>query len=215
MRISTRFLLIWAFLLIQFSALAATVTITVGDNFYSPQSVTIRPGDVVTFQYVGLSSHPTASDNGAWSTFQMNPTSTSKTLPAFNTVGAYPYHCTAHGGAGNGTTIGFGQAGIITVSTATPVEEVRPAAATLSVYPNPSKGTVTVSLPQATQKAGLDYKLRLSNIIGREVRTVALKPELLTDGMTLNLSDLPAGIYFYSLLAGDKVVTTKRLVLQN
>ena len=38
-------------LLLGFSASATNVTIMVGDNYYSPQTVTIQPGDVVTWQY--------------------------------------------------------------------------------------------------------------------------------------------------------------------
>ncbi|MCB2376017.1 T9SS type A sorting domain-containing protein [Hymenobacter sp. BT635] len=82
----------------------------------------------------------------------------------------------------------------------------------LSLYPNPSKGLVMVSLEQ---KASENYKLRFSNIIGREVRTIALRPEIGMEGTPVNLSDLPAGVYFYSLLVNDKVVSTKRLILQN
>ena len=65
------------------------------------------------------------------------------------------------------------------------------------------------------QKAGADYKLRLSNIIGQEIRTIALKPELTAAGLPVDLSDLHTGVYFYSLLVDGRVVTTKRLVLQN
>ncbi|GAB3228606.1 hypothetical protein GCM10027346_13340 [Hymenobacter seoulensis] len=83
----------------------------------------------------------------------------------------------------------------------------------LSVYPNPSRGLITVSVAQKLPWA--DYKLRLSNIIGREVRTVLLRPEAADGGMSLNLSDLPAGMYFYSLVQNDKVLSTKRLMLQN
>lgn len=86
-------------------------------------------------------------------------------------------------------------------------------APTLSVYPNPSRGLIMVSL--ASKQPFGDFKLRLSNIIGREVRSVALRPEAADGGMSLNLSDLPAGMYFYSLVQNDKVVSTKRLVLQN
>lgn len=97
-----------------------------------------------------------------------------------------------------------------------PVQEVHATAATatptLSLYPNPSKGIVTISL---SQRLGQDYKLRLSNIIGREVRTVALRSDLNTPTLAINLSDLPAGMYFYSLMLNDKAVSTKRLVLQN
>ncbi|WP_167856938.1 T9SS type A sorting domain-containing protein [Hymenobacter aquaticus] len=82
----------------------------------------------------------------------------------------------------------------------------------LSVYPNPSKGLVMVTLEQ---KPAENYKLRFSNIIGREVRIITLRPELSQEGTAVNLSDLPAGVYFYSLLINDKVVSTKRLVLQN
>ncbi|OUJ75363.1 T9SS type A sorting domain-containing protein [Hymenobacter crusticola] len=95
------------------------------------------------------------------------------------------------------------------------VQEVRATAAapSLSIYPNPAKGMVTVSLSQRIG-LGQDYKLRLSNIIGREVRTTLLRPED-NSSIAVNLSDLPAGMYFYSLLVNDKIVSTKRLVLQN
>ncbi|MCC2546846.1 T9SS type A sorting domain-containing protein [Hymenobacter sp. BT175] len=204
MKTSTRLFILIGLLLGQLSALAATITIQVGDNFYSPQAVTIRPGDVVTWQYVGFSSHPTASDNGAWATFQMNSANPTRSI-TFNTVGAFPYHCTAHGGPG------FGQFGTITVSNATPAEQARPNTPTLSVYPNPSKGMVSVSVGQQ----GQDYKLRLTNVLGREVRTLALKPESAMDVIHVDLTDLPAGMYFYSLVVGDKVMSTKRLILQN
>lgn len=88
----------------------------------------------------------------------------------------------------------------------------RAVAPALSVYPNPARGLVTVSLGQ---KFNADYKLRLNNIIGREVRTISLRPEAAYGGMALNLSDLPAGMYFYSLVLDNKVMSTHRLVLQN
>lgn len=195
--------------------LAANITILVGDNYYRGPGVTtgnsdirtINVGDVVTWSYVGRSSHPTASDNGAWATFPMNAANTTFSLP-FNTVGAFPYHCTAHGAPL------AGQYGILNVQAATPTAtlDARAAGLDLTVYPNPSHGQVTVQL---TQKAGVDYKLRISNVIGQEVRTMALRPELTAAGLPLDLSELRAGVYFYSLLVDGKVATTKRLVLQN
>lgn len=198
--------------------LAANITILVGDNYYRGPGTTtgqsdirtITVGDVVTFNYVGQSSHPTASDSSpaAWATFPMNAANPTFTLPAFNTVGVFPYHCTAHGGPG------VGQYGILTVVARTPTATLnaRTAGIEVDVYPNPSRGQVTVKLDQ---KAGQAYKLRVSNIIGQEVRTVALKPELTATGLPLDLSDLRAGIYLYSLLVDGKVVSTKRLILQN
>lgn len=93
-----------------------------------------------------------------------------------------------------------------------PVRLTEQATPVLSVYPNPSRGLVTVAV---TPKAADNYKLRLSNIIGREVRLIALRPDLEADGLQVNLSDLPTGVYFYSLLVNDKVISTKRLILQN
>jgi hypothetical protein len=47
------------------------------------------------------------------------------------------------------------------------------------------------------------------------VRTVALRPELMQNtGLRLDWSELPAGLYFYSLLVDNKAVLTKRLTLQ-
>jgi plastocyanin len=197
------------------TAFAANITINVGDNFYRGPGVTsgqtdirtITVGDVVTWNYVGQLSHPTASDNGAWATFQMNAANMTFSR-TFNTVGSFPYHCTAHGSAG------VGQYGVLTVVAANPTAtlDARSAGIEVSVFPNPSHGLVTVKLEQ---KTSADYKLRISNIIGQEIRTIALKPELTAAGLPVDLSDLHTGVYFYSLLVDGKVTSTKRLVLQN
>ena len=219
MKLFTRFATpIAALLLSAASAFAANITILVGDNYYrGPGNTTldrdvrtITLGDQVTWSYVGQSSHPTMSDSSPalWATFPMNSASTTFRY-TFNTVGTFPYHCTAHGNAA-----GLGQSGLITVVAANPTATLdsREAGISLDVYPNPSRGQVTVKL---TQKAGQTYQLRLSNIIGQEIRTIALKPELTAAGLPLDLSDLRTGVYFYSLLVDGKVASTKRLVLQN
>ena len=147
------------------------------------------------------------SSPAAWPLFQMNAANPTKTFATNSfAVGSYPFHCTIHG------IVGGGQNGTLIVMAATATLDPNLAAATLNVYPNPSRGQVTVKLEQ---KAGQSYQLRLSNIIGQEVRTVALKPELTATGLALDLSDLRTGVYFYSLLVDGKIASTKRLVLQN
>ena len=213
MKLFTRCFLLSATLLLPlFSTFAATVTVQVGDNFYQASDGTniirMAANDVLVFKYIGALSHPTMSDNSpaAFPLFQMNAANTVKQFGAGAfTPGTYPFHCTAHGGPG------VGQFGTLIVGVATATLDPRLAAA-ITVYPNPSRGQVTVQL---TQKLGSDYQLRLSNIIGQEIRTVALRPDLTPAGLPLDLSDLHAGMYFYSLLVDGKVVTTKRLVLQN
>ena len=187
--------------------LAATITVEVGDNFYrGPDgTTTIRMGanDVLVFQNVGSNTHPTAS--AKWATFIINRTTPTRTFPAASfATGTYPFFCTSH--AGMEATL------IVSAAVPTATLDARSAGITLNVYPNPSRGQVTVQL---NQKAGAAYQLRLNNIIGQEVRTIALKPELTAAGLPIDLSALRAGMYFYSLLVDGKVVTTKRLVLQN
>lgn len=209
MKLFTRFVApVAAIFLSVASAFAATITIQVGDNFYrgpnGTNAITMAANDVLVFQNIGQSSHPTAS--AAWATFVINPSTPTRTFAAGTfAAGTYSFLCTAH----------FGQTGTLTVTAATPtatMADANLAAATLNVFPNPSHGQVTVKLEQ---KAGTDYKLRLSNIIGQEVRTIALKPELTAAGLPVDLSDLRTGVYFYSLLVDGKVASTKRLVLQN
>jgi plastocyanin len=205
MKISTRLVGLMGLILASLSTYAATVVVEVGDNFYRPAAVTIRPGDVIQWTNIGTSIHPTVSDSSPalWNTFIISPASPSFTSQPLNAVGTFLYHCSAH----------TGMNASITVSSAPQATlDSKAAGAMLSVYPNPSKGMVIVTV---NQKAGPEYKLRLSNILGREIRTFALRPEAANTGMPLNLSDLPAGMYFYSLVVNDKVVSTKRFVLQN
>lgn len=80
----------------------------------------------------------------------------------------------------------------------------------LSVFPNPARGLLTVQL---SAQHGPDYKLRLSNVLGREVRLLPLPLATAATGLPLDVTGLPAGLYFCSLLVNDKAVSTNRLTL--
>jgi plastocyanin len=214
MKLFTRSILLLALVLgLGNPVFAADVTVLVGpngDNVYSPANVRIQPGDAVVFVWVS-GSHPTVSDSSPAAFGAFTPSSAASVRVTNLALGVHPYHCVYHASqAGTGQPF-QGMVGTITVASATAATDARPAVI-LNLYPNPSRGSVTVQL---TQKPGTTYKLRLSNIIGQEIRTVALRPELTAAGLPLDLSDLHAGMYFYSLLVDGKVATTKRLVLQN
>lgn len=185
------------------------MVVLVDNNFYSPQFVTIAPGDVVRFQWVA-GVHPTQSDSSpaAFSTFTPSATVPTRDV-TFNTAGTYTYHCTAHGSPGGGMW------GSINVSAATPLQEAsRQAAAALNVYPNPVRGgQATLTMPDL--KAGQPYRLRVTNIIGREVQNVALRPEQLSTGQPIDFSALPAGLYICSVMSNDKILASKRVTVQN
>ena len=190
-------------LLLGFSASAANITIMVGDNYYSPQTVTIRPGDVVTWQYQSGSSstHPTASDNGAWAMFIINGSNPSKSI-TFSAVGAYPYHCTAHGAAGSGMY------GVITVAAPLPTTAAQDAAAFVA-YPNPASEIVTLKLDRT--QAPTATAVQLIGPLGSVVRMLALSPAAPGTELRLSVADLPAGLYVYRLLANGTLVATQRL----
>jgi plastocyanin len=213
MLLSIRILFAAAITISALSANASTHTVSVGNNFYSPANLSINVGDQVYFVWA-TGSHPTMSDSSpaAFAPFSMDINNRIRII-TFNTVGTFPYHCMSHAYYSSGSNSYVGQVGTIVVNAIIPTSiNSGVLSATLKIYPNPSRGLVTVRFDQET---GQDYKLRLNNIIGEEIRTVALKPELTAAGLPLDLSDLPAGMYFYTLLADDKVVATKRLVLHN
>ncbi|MFT2008360.1 T9SS type A sorting domain-containing protein [Pontibacter sp. 13R65] len=87
-----------------------------------------------------------------------------------------------------------------------PEQKVMP---TINAYPNPSRGITRLSLSQVGHD-NYHYKIKISNTIGK---VVAVK-ELSTLDVDVDMSSLPAGVYFYSLLVNDKMVETKRLILQ-
>lgn len=210
MNLFTRFCAVAGLVLAQSAAAwAATVTVEVRNNQYVPQNVTIRPGDVIRFQWIA-GTHPTMSDSSpaAWATFTPSAAAPTFDVP-FSAVGTYNYHCTAHGAPG------VGMWGTITVSVATPVQDAQKlAAAQLGIYPNPVRGgQATVSFGES--KSGQLYRLRVTNIIGREVQNVALRPDQLTTGQPLDLSGLPSGLYICTLLSNDKLVASKRVTVQN
>ena len=80
----------------------------------------------------------------------------------------------------------------------------------INAYPNPARGYTRLTL---TQSGGDNYKVRISNTIGRVIYTKDLAATEAKE-ITLDMSPYPAGVYFYSLLVNDKTVETKRLILQ-
>lgn len=80
---------------------AATEVVSVGDNFYLPETVEISVGDTITWRNDGAAPHTATADNGSFDTGTFQPgQSRSK---SFSTAGTIPYYCTIHGQAQSGT----------------------------------------------------------------------------------------------------------------
>ena len=85
----------------QKAKLAASKSVSIGDNFYAPESVTINAGDTVTWNNDGAAQHSATADDGSFDTGVFNGgQSRSET---FTTTGTISYFCTVHGQAQSGT----------------------------------------------------------------------------------------------------------------
>jgi plastocyanin len=73
---------------------ASSATVTMGDFFFSPGTVTIDTGDTVTWKNTGQAPHNATGNGGSFSTSTINGgQSTSHT---FSSAGTFNYICTIH-----------------------------------------------------------------------------------------------------------------------
>jgi plastocyanin len=109
---------------------SATHDVTIGDNFFSPNDLTIEVGDTVRWTYDGGRMHDVTADDLSWS----SPTSTSISYErTFNTVAEVLYHCSVHSAPGR--NIDTSMNGRITVTEATGGFLINPAMSDAWFYP--------------------------------------------------------------------------------
>lgn len=77
------------------------------------------------------------------------------------------------------------------------------------LYPNPSNTTV-VKLSFSQTVAGSNFSIQINDISGRQVSNIAVAP----GQNTITLPELAQGYYFVSLQQNNKVVATKKMVVQ-
>jgi plastocyanin len=116
-------------------AIGTTVNVTVGNGgfFFSPSTVTIRPGDTVQWTFAS-GGHSTTSGNpgmpnGIWDSGIRNQGAVFN--HTFNTVGSFPYYCTPHGAC-------CGMRGTVTVTNPTPTPTPPPVTGPPIVTTNPA-----------------------------------------------------------------------------
>lgn len=110
---SAAVLVVASLLFLPHTSFAAQVTITMNDSTFSPKNVTVNAGDTVTWVNNGSIAHTATADNNSFDSGTIQPGGNFTAI--FNGPGMYAYHCKFHGSAG-----GAGQAGTITVVSATP-----------------------------------------------------------------------------------------------
>jgi LPXTG-motif cell wall-anchored protein len=97
---------------------AATKTVSIGDNFYSPASVTISVGDTVTWTNNGAAPHTVTADNGSFDSSPGCPANVDACMQpgdtyshTFSAAGTFGYSCKVHGQSMSGTVVVQGGGG--------------------------------------------------------------------------------------------------------
>lgn len=78
-------------------------------------------------------------------------------------------------------------------------------------YPNPFNPTTTIKYSLSKP---LNVLLKIYNIVGQEIKTLVDKRQNSgCHSVIWNAEELPSGIYYYQLIAGDNFTQTKKLIL--
>ena len=192
-----KFLLLLSICFFYFSlSYAASVSITISGFSYTPSSITVNVGDVVTIE--SSSFHPLIQVSQA--TWDAN--SSTQLQGGFNATSNFELTITA-GMAGStifyvcGNHVASGMKGQITVNVAAGISENQSREFNMTVFPNPvsSNGWLNIS----TKKSG-KINLTLYDLQGRIVNT--LMNNYLQAGeitMPFNAAHLQKGIYILQL----------------
>jgi plastocyanin len=73
---------------------AASASVTMGDFFFSPASVTVAVGDTITWHNTGQAPHTATADDGSFDTGTINAGGSGS--HRFSTAGTFSYICTIH-----------------------------------------------------------------------------------------------------------------------
>jgi plastocyanin len=131
---------------------AGTVTVSMMDNFFSPKTITINPGDTITWINNGTYSHSLVSDDGTLKSGVILP-GQAFSATFGGAVGTYPYHDEYYGNAGGGMS------GSVIVTTgpttpvATPVANPVPTPTYTPTYTAPTSNTTNIAQLQAQVQA--------------------------------------------------------------
>ena len=89
-------------------ASAATISISITDNVFTPPSITVNPGDTVVWVNNGSINHNVVADDNSFKSNIIQPGQSFSFK--FNSAGTFKYYCSFHGAPG-----GIGQSGKIIV----------------------------------------------------------------------------------------------------
>lgn len=187
---------------------ATSYTVSIVGTSYSPATLTVSVGDVVTIQASG--NHPLVEvSQASWNANSNTPsgagfgTKTSNYTFTVSTTNTIYYMCQIHGPS-------MGMKGMITVST-TGINEQDINSNNVLVFPNPAKDKFTVKLNSSDN----NMIVKLYSICGQEMESLVFKKESIAGVCSISVdlqNKVPAGVYFLQLTSNSKKVTKKVII---
>ena len=172
------------------------------DFSFAPNNLTINVGDMVEWTNQDGVSHTSTSDDGVWDSGLLGQGDTF--TYTFTLAGSYSYHCTPHP---------F-MTGTVVVSAATGIEDQSssiPGKFEISQnYPNPfnARTAIEYALPQDSH-----VKIVIYNLLGQNIESLVDQSQTAGIHQVIwNAADVPTGVYFYRIEAGDFTQTRKMLL---
>ena len=188
---------------------AASFTITVVGFAYSPASLTVTAGDVVTIQTSSM--HPTAQVDAT--TWNANGTTTltggwgvktaDYTFTA-SAVGTIYYVCQAH--------VLSGMKGTINVVATVGINEKTAFLNSFELFPNPATNTIGLNF---SLNANSSLSAKLFNVLGQEVSVLIPNTNLQDNNYSYKLdvpANIPSGTYFVLITANENRFTKKLVI---
>jgi plastocyanin len=151
---------------------AATQPVRAEDNFFSPKTVTINPGDTVQWSQSGVLPHNVKFDDGSFEEPSSPTNAPWMTTRTFSAAGSFQYYCEQHGGPG-----GSGMSGTVVVAGAgggggggtTPTDKDAPDIEGVDARQSGRRIVVTIR----TDEAGRARVLLHRNVVSSRLRRVA------------------------------------------
>ena len=189
--------------ILAISMKATSYTVTISGFSYSPATLTVSVGDVVTIAASG--AHPLAevsqttwNANGTATLSTGFGTKTSSYTFTITSASDIYYVCTNH--------VTMGMKGMITVSSVGVKEQANQISG-ISVFPNPAKNQFSVKF-NSSENGNVTAKLY--SICGQEIESLTVNKEFFVGTTTLNFdlqNQIPAGVYFVQLNYNSKKIT--------
>lgn len=194
--------------ILAISMKATSYTVSISGFSYSPATLTVSVGDVVTIAASG--SHPLAevsqttwNANGTATLSTGFGTKTSNYTFTITSASDIYYVCTNH--------VSMGMKGVITVSSVGIKEQTNQISG-INVFPNPAKNQFSVKF-NSSENGNVTAKLY--SICGQEIESLIVNKDFFVGTTTLNFdlqNHIPAGVYFVQLNYNSKKITKKLII---